>query len=37
VFADASAEAALSPANVAAVFGVQSGPPVGFFPREFRL
>ncbi len=37
VFADAPAEAALSPANVAAVFGVQSGPARGFFPREFRL
>lgn len=37
VFADAAAERALAPANVAAVFGVQSGPPTGYFPREFRL
>jgi len=37
VFADAPAEAGLSPANVAAVFGVQSAAPTGYFPREFRL
>jgi len=37
VFADAPPERALSPANVAAVFGVQSTSPSGFFPREFRL
>ncbi|MBX3462663.1 MAG: ABC transporter ATP-binding protein [Planctomycetes bacterium] len=37
VFADAPAEAALSPANIAAVFGVQSGSASGFFPRDFRL
>ncbi len=37
VFADAPAEAALSPAHVATVFGVQSKAATGFFPREFRL
>jgi iron complex transport system ATP-binding protein len=37
VFADGPPDAALSPANVAAVFGVRSGPPTGPFPRAFRL
>jgi iron complex transport system ATP-binding protein len=37
VFADGPAEATLSVPNVAAVFGVQSTAPTGFFPREFRL
>ena len=34
---DAPAEQALSPENVARVFGVQSQAPSEFFPREFRL
>ena len=37
VFADAPPQQALAPANVAAVFGVQSVTAGGFFPREFRL
>ncbi len=37
VFADGPPEQALAEANVAAVFGVQSVAPSGFFPREFRL
>jgi iron complex transport system ATP-binding protein len=37
VFADGTPEQALSPANVQAVFGVQSASATGFFPREFRL
>jgi iron complex transport system ATP-binding protein len=37
VFADAPPEQALAEQNVAEVFGVRSGPPSGFFPREFRL
>lgn len=37
VFADATPEQALSPANVQAVFGVQSASATGFFPRDFRL
>ncbi len=37
VFADAAPEAALTAANVAAVFGVRSTTPGGFFPRQFGL
>ncbi|HEX5054632.1 MAG TPA: ABC transporter ATP-binding protein [Planctomycetota bacterium] len=37
VFADGEPEQALAAANVAAVFGVQSVPPSGFFPRDYRL
>ena len=37
VFADGPPEQALSPEHVAAVFGVQSVAPAGFFPRDFRL
>lgn len=37
VFADGAPEQALSAANVATVFGVQSVAPTGFFPRTFRL
>ncbi len=37
VFADGAPEQALAPSNVAAVFGVQSVAPSGFFPRDFRL
>ncbi|MDO8349515.1 MAG: ABC transporter ATP-binding protein [Planctomycetota bacterium] len=37
VFADAPPEQALSPANVAAVFGVRAVAPSGYFPRDFSL
>ncbi len=37
VFADGVPAQALAFENVATVFGVQSVPPSGFFPREFRL
>ncbi len=37
LFVDAPPAAALSPENVATVFGVRSGASLGFFPREFRL
>jgi len=37
VFADGPSEHALSPANVAAVFGVRSVAPSGHFPRDFCL
>ncbi|MEO6595787.1 MAG: ABC transporter ATP-binding protein [Planctomycetota bacterium] len=37
VFADGKPEQALAAENVAAVFGVQSVAPAGFFPRDYRL
>ncbi len=36
-FADGPPREVLSSANMVTVFGVQSAPPSGFFPREFRL
>jgi iron complex transport system ATP-binding protein len=37
VFADGPAAEALSPANLATVFGVVADTPTGYFPRAFRL